>query len=221
MSARSLSQLAVIAAACTAGALSAPEPEGRERSAAAPAREVGAPSSLAPRDGVAARQAPRRRWSRSRPVGVGAASFTPAVVVQRELPKVELPPDTERDEEWASGIERSMSRALTAALEVFPDVDVAEVRCLSWTCEVEVDVPGDIYDRVTLFVGLTSPLGPSVKPRFQAGNADVMKLRYTVKLEGFDGAGQWQEWYDRLREARRAEIERIVRAEQEGRPWDR
>ncbi len=214
-------QIATIAAACVAGALSAPTPAGRERAATATAREGEIPASETPQDAVAARQAPRRRWSRSRPVGVDAARFTPAVVVQRELPKVELPPDTERDEEWASGMERSMSRALTAALEVFPDVDVAEVRCLSWTCEVEVDVPGDIYDRVTLFVGLTSPLGPSVKPRFQAGNADVMKLRYTVKLEGFDGASQWQEWYDRLREARRAEIERIVRAEQEGRPWDR
>lgn len=212
-------QAGVIALATVAGhaagerADSAPEPS--TPSSAAPG--VDDTSVAAPAARTARGAGPRQRWRRTR--GATDSAFDPVLVVAGDLPPPDRPDDTERDPEWAEPMERAMGTDVNDGLaELFPDARPS-VRCMSWSCRVDIEVPPDQAHEVHAFVQRTMPLGPRAQDIWDSSDPAAVRIGFDVDLRDVHSLDEWREWRAMVNEAGRAQFDAVITAKREGRPW--
>lgn len=208
-------QASLVAAAIGVGYLGShpalPETPGGSRSAVRTT-----PAAAAPSTPVQPREPTTRPW---RSTGPRLPAHELVIVVPDDLPNEELPVDEARDPAWAGPMEAAMTGMIDERLAAIFTGVTSTVRCLRTTCRVELTAPVAFEDKLTAYIAMAVPLGPSRETSWDRGTASILKMTIEVDLAKTPSLDAWRNWVQLVDADQRPEVDRLIRNEREGRPW--
>ena len=101
---------------------------------------------------------------------------------------------------------------------VFPDA-TATVYCQRTTCRVDVTADAKLEEKLTAYLALAVPLGPSTESSWDRSEPPMLTISVEVDLIKTPTIESWQRWVVMVDGHMQSEIERIHAAEKEGTPW--
>ncbi len=162
------------------------------------------------------REPTARPWRSAAPV---PAMHELVLVVPDELPTEELPVDEPRDPAWAAPREAAMTGMIDDRLAAIFTGVTSTVRCRRTTCRVELTAPVALEDKLTAYVAMAIPLGPSRETSWDRGTPSLLKMTIAVDLAKTPSLDAWRNWVQQVDADQRPEVDRLIRAEQEGLRW--